>query len=868
MNLEWLRKLTLRKSVPRPARQDLMAAFLLKYTNFQRLLESNTELLKIISDIEDKLQGRRAVAMPALEAQTSRTVFHTARMIQALEQMSGRPQVALKQALEAIQQAARGQPTLPRRLPAGGDLVLPYERIGRDAADLVGGKNANLADVGNRLGLPVPRGFAITTAAFRRFIQANRLADRIQALKSKADLIETETLVEIGTEIQGLITGADVPEDLAHAVIAAFRDLAAGMPAGSPPLRLSMRSSAIGEDSALSFAGQYLTRLNVPEEGLLAEYKQILASLFSPRAIAYRIHMGVPFQEAAMAVACQEMIAARASGVMYTRSPIHPLENHVSISAVWGLGPYAVDGVVPPDAYLVAKTPALEVLQCRVAAKPARLVAAAGGYVAEEDVPADQREAPCLSPAEILRLADYGMRLEAHFQCPQDVEWALDTRGRLVVLQARPLCVDLPAAAVQRPPTDSLPGFEVLLEGADVACPGVGCGPAWHVRSESDLIAFPDGAVLVSMHSSPQFVMAMRKAQAIVVDSGNIAGHMASLAREYMVPTLMNTGRATTLISTGTEVTVDAYRGCVYRGRVQALLEAAVPPEAACTLDPAHQTLRRWADLIVPLNLVDPKSPRFTPANCRTVHDIMRYIHETSYTEVFQLGDMVTDHARLSVRLQAPIPIDLYVIDLQGGLAVDPTATDRVVPEEILSTPFAALVRGMLHDGLRGREPRPVHLEGFLSVMTRQMLDPPQAGGERFGDRSYAIISDKYMNFSSRVGYHYSILDTYCGKTTAKNYIHFQFKGGAADDVRRNRRARVIEKVLGAMGFLVDTLGDRVTARFAKQTAPAMEERLDRIGRLLIYTRQMDMLMHDEGQVEHLAACFLRGDYRLEVPPG
>ena len=169
----------------------------------------------------------------------------------------------------------------------------------------------------------------------------------------------------------------------------------------------------------------------------------------------------------------------------------------------------------------------------------------------------------------------------------------------------------------------------------------------------------------------------------------------------------------------------------------------------------------------------------------------------------------------------------------------------------------------MLSDDLKNQEPRPVNLGGFFSVMSRQMLEPPNMATERFGDRSYAIISDRYMNFSSRVGYHYSVLDSYCGKTDAKNYINFQFKGGAADDIRRGRRARVIEIVLNRMGFLVNTVGDRVTARIAKQSAVVMAEKLDFLGRLLIFTRQMDMLMHNDALVDDMARAFLNGNYHL-----
>ena len=136
---------------------------------------------------------------------------------------------------------------------------------------------------------------------------------------------------------------------------------------------------------------------------------------------------------------------------------------------------------------------------------------------------------------------------------------------------------------------------------------------------------------------------------------------------------------------------------------------------------------------------------------------------------------------------------------------------------------------------------------------------------ERFGDRSYAIISDKYLNFSSRVGYHYSVLDAYCGATVNKNYITFSFKGGAADDVRRSRRVRAIAIVLMGLDFSVEVKGDRVDARLQKYDSPVIQEKLDLIGRLLIFTRQMDMLMTSEAGVEAVAQNFLQGNYSLDV---
>ena len=188
----------------------------------------------------------------------------------------------------------------------------------------------------------------------------------------------------------------------------------------------------------------------------------------------------------------------------------------------------------------------------------------------------------------------------------------------------------------------------------------------------------------------------------------------------------------------------------------------------------------------------------------------------------------------------------------------------KVTVNDIVSVPFKALLRGMTLEVFQRPQIRPVSFSGFFSVMREQMMAPPQAGNERFGDRSYAIISDKYLNFSSRVGYHYSVLDSYCGPAVNMNYITFSFKGGAADDTRRNRRIRAIGLILRNLDFVVEASGDRVDARFQKYESPLIEEKLDLVGRLLLYTRQMDMLMHSEESVEALADNFLKGNYTFE----
>jgi pyruvate,water dikinase len=623
-----------------------------------------------------------------------------------------------------------------------------------------------------------------------------------------------------------------------------------------------MRSSAIGEDSDLSFAGQYLSVLNVPPDQLLQAYKEVLASLYTPRAISYRLNKGISGEDTVMCVACLEMVDSVASGVMYSRHPFNLSEDLIIISAVWGLGPYAVEGVISPDTYQVAKDDSLTLIKSEISLKNVQLVSNPQGGLQEIPVPEEMQDRPCLSPEQIRTLAGYALKLEAHYRGPQDVEWALDRQGRLLVLQSRPLRQQAPAPGELRdiPP---IQGYPLLLEGGAVAAPGVGCGPAFLVQEDKDLVQVPDGAVLVAKRSSPKFVVAMPKAQAIVTDFGNITGHMASLSREFGVPTLLDTRVATGVITPGQEITVDAYAGRVYLGKVPELLARVQARESRLEETPVYQTLKRVAGHIIPLNLTDPKSPDFAPEFCRSLHDLGRLVHEYSYKEMFQVSDLVSYREGGALKLQAPIPLDLYLIDLGDGLTGVADRPGKVTLEQVASVPMKALLQGMTHKDLQAVEPRPIELGGFFSVMREQAMAPPKEA-ERFGERSYAIISDKYVNFSSRVGYHYCVLDAYCGKTVNKNYISFSFKGGAADETRRRRRVRALALVLMALDFTVEVKGDRVDARLQKYPCPVIAEKLDQVGRLLLFTRQMDMLMAGEASIEAVAQHFLAGNYHLE----
>ncbi len=337
-----------------PVEEDIGAVFRFKYGLFKELLTSNTQLLDIITDMEEKLRGHQLFGMSYVASNATRAVFHSFRMVKSLDVLSGHRFPMLYPVLEDIHQKIKTELEEKKQLTAPA-LVMPYSEIYREMTDWVGGKSAHLGEMHNRLHLPIPRGFAITTSAYEAFLTHNDLVEEINKKKLAIDISDLETIQEASEEIQAMITSARIPPVLEEAILAAYGHLAEtlGQPETGP--RVSLRSSAIGEDSDLSFAGQYLTALNVTSENLLEMYKAVIASLYTARAISYRLVKGIRDEDIAMSVACLQMIDAKASGVMYSRHPVHILEDDIIINAVWGLGPYVVEGVLTPDTYTVAK---------------------------------------------------------------------------------------------------------------------------------------------------------------------------------------------------------------------------------------------------------------------------------------------------------------------------------------------------------------------------------------------------------------------------------------------------------------------------------------------------------------------------------
>ena len=845
----------------RPAREVAhdynLARFKQYHTEFRRLLSANNGFLENVAALEQKLAADEFFDRSFVERTTVRMIADIHHMVSSIKVISGDRYPALSPAFGEIT-AALTRVVDDRSDTTTSELVVDLTALSAKQALVAGGKMANLGEIKTHLGLPTPDGFAVTSFGYRHLIEEGGIKASLETtlLDLKADAEARDTSAALRLRILQL----QPPHRLRDAILAAYDRLAARR--GFAP-KVAVRSTAIGEDGKLSFAGQFMSMLNVDRAGLLDAYLGVVASLFSYEAICYRLHHRIPNSSAAMAVGFVEMVDALASGVVFSNDPNHPVPGQVVIHAVRGLGVTLADGSTHPEQILVSRNGETRLLGRTPSNQSEAIVCRDGAGVDTVPISSDAGAQPSINDAQALELSRWALALEAHFKCPQDVEWAIDEHRQLTLLQTRPLRLQQPVTSSSAP----LSGYQLLLTDGEVACPGIGIGPAVHLNENDDLASFPNNGVLIARHSSPKFVTLMARASAIVTDTGSTTGHMASLAREYGLPALLNTRTATHDIPQGTVVTVDAASGLVYAGVVAELVEKGRKdrdtrkPGGRMHGTAVFDLLERAATLIVPLNLTDPRASGFAPDLCRTLHDLARFIHEKSYEEMFHMGERLGDMRSASYHLDVFLPIDLYIIDLGGGLNT-PIPGRNVKPGQLASVPLAALLRGMLDKRIPRYGPRPLDVQGLVSVMMRHAVTDPESE-PTFRDPSYALVSDRYLNYTARVGYHFGVVDTYCCATANKNYVSVLFRGGAADLTRRRRRARAIRGILTECGFAADQNEDLVNARLSKASQPETVAQLEMVGRLLQFMRQMDLAMVSEESVAWAQKAFLAGDYDL-----
>lgn len=444
-----------------------------------------------------------------------------------------------------------------------------FNEINKQDIPTVGGKGANLGELTQK-GLDVPPGFCITAGAYVHFVDYAELDNVIKELMRGLDEENSDMLQDVSKQVQDRINHGEIPEDLKNEVISAYREFSKNINLTNP--EVAVRSSATAEDlPEASFAGQQDTYLHISgEEELMKHVRRCWASLWTARAIYYRVKQDFDHFEVSLSVVIQKMVNSEKSGVMFTANPVDSNTNEIMINASWGLGEAVVSGTVTPDEYLVnKKTKAID--EKHIAEKNIMVVKRKDGVGTEEIKIADylgqdKVNEQCLSDEEIMILANYGLKIEEMYGSHQDIEWGFDRdTKKLYILQSRPITTLKGDSKV----SESIEPQELkmIVRGLP-ASPGLGRGKVKNIKDISEIGRVEDGDILVTVMTNPDMVPAMRKAAAVVTDDGGRTCHAAIVSRELGIPCIVGSKTASQVLVEGMEVTVDASRGVVYEGFV------------------------------------------------------------------------------------------------------------------------------------------------------------------------------------------------------------------------------------------------------------------------------------------------------------
>ena len=843
--------LGVRQPVPEPA---------LVFDRFRKVLTSNNQSLEIIADLGEKLSGDYIFDRRYIETGVERLSGTVKMSIDGINALCSNRFENLYGVYDRLtDELAR---LLAGREDRQGPRVMALDAIHFLDWEIVGGKGARLAEMSQNPVLRVPDGFVITTRTYHELIDHNDLRPLLAALQEimAASAADDAVLEKLRRELEKKIFKADAPPGLLDALQKAIGSM--GEKNGTP-FFLAVRSSAQEEDMDFSFAGQFHSVINVKAaaDEVFRAYLQVVASLFSMKALIYCRRVLPDEKQMSMAAVCQRMVNARSSGVAFTVDTMAPTDATMVIVGAWGQGEVIVEGNTPTDTFIISKENPPKILERTVVSKlQGRYQAEVGGLETRKIEPS-RRDQPSLTDAELFEISRMIRHLELFFKRPQDVEWAVDESNTLYILQTRPLIVSKDVFRNRALP-EALAGYERIIEGqGKVAQHGIGAGPVRIVNGPADLAEFPEGAVLVSRIDSSHFVKVMQRAAAIVTEIGTPVSHMATLCREMRVPCLVNVGSIFSRLVNGEEITVDAEDGVIYRGRVRELLAYSSTSTMQISYSYEYRLLRRLLKKVATLNLVDPLLQDFSVDGCRTYHDILRFVHETAVLELVNIGrdEGRLLHGSLARNMDLPIPAGIMVIDIGGGLR--PQAPQKDVKfVDIESIPFRAILQGMLFPGVWHLGAMKVGMRDFVSSM---LSAPADALDGRYSGHNIAIISRDYVNLCFRLGYHFNIIDAHCGTNERDNHIYFRFLGGASDITKRTRRATMIATILEAFDFNVRTKGDMVVARCGNMVVSEMKRTLDILGRLVGFTRQLDVRLENDRIVEEYAEAFLYGNYSL-----
>jgi pyruvate,water dikinase len=447
-------------------------------------------------------------------------------------------------------------------------IIAWFEEVDKNDIPLVGGKGANLGEM-TQAGIRVPGGYNITIEGYDKFVETNVLHDKVMDFLKELDVDDTAALQKASGDIRDLMEIQPIPDDLELLITDAYDKAIADF----PDAFVAVRSSATAEDLPdASFAGQQETFLNVQgHEMLLDAVKKCWSSLFTPRAIFYRVQQGFSHEEVKLSIVVQRMVNSFTSGIMFT-SDVTLGKPYSLIEGGWGLGEMIVSGTVTPDTYIVRKKDLT--LHNKIIGKQLEMMIRndEGGNI-QLEVEDDKKGVQKIPDAMIIEVAEAGNLIEEHYGRPMDVEWAVED-DTLYILQARPVTTDIPEGDEEDDGEEVTTEKKILLKGLG-ASPGMGYGKVVQVDNMDDLPKVKKGDILVTVMTTPDMVPAMVRSAGIVTNEGGMTCHAAIVSRELGIPCIVGTTNATEILKEGMSVTVEGKLGQVYEGKVASKKKAA-----------------------------------------------------------------------------------------------------------------------------------------------------------------------------------------------------------------------------------------------------------------------------------------------------
>jgi pyruvate,water dikinase len=807
------------------------ARFLLR--TFKRILGLNTRVLERMAQMDRALGGEYIFDKAFLESAVRDVCGLTHRVVYHLNGMAQEGHVDLydafltvRDALEDILAGGMG--------PLAGRFTLPFTEIGLEMEPLVGLMSVGLAVLGRKMGLPAPDGLAVTVTGM------NVLAETAGGGTRKDDSAQAraEVLAEIGEAVAALFKRLGGGRPLALSLVAAGHD-----GAGRVLAETSADTAEEAVQAVLKLAEKYAT--GVAESGETAHVQS--AALPSPG------HTPV-------AVCLRPIPPASVRGTLETLAydpGLPPAMLAVVQSAgapAGGLVEHALETSV--ERHWLSRTAPHALLRSSI---PSGLTDVSTAGSRPPDTPA--RESDGLPQRMKVALAELGLAAERALGGPCRVSWALTPRGALWLTGFEPVIRDDSDGTQQlewegEDDFSGLPGPEdILATGGQVACGGVGAGPVVLIEDDTITESVPPGAIGVARAATPGLSRIVPRLGALLAEVGTAASHLATVARENRVPAIFGVKGVRTL-EPGTMVTVDASEGVVYRGVAEALLRQSFMQETQVGSEPEFLVLRRLLRHIRPLNLVDPTAPGFDPAHCRTCHDIIHFSHEKAVEMLLSMDASGRSGLGAPRRLREDSPFALGIVDLGGGLAPSGLAQKgEVTLKHVESLPLRAFLEGLLLRDARRDAPASLSFGDIVAGMgrTSQALTatPGNAG------LNLAVAARDYANITLRLGYHFSVVDAVVSDRPEHTFVYFRFAGGFADGDRRVRRAGLILSVLDRLGFAASRQGDLVVGKRKLMEAGEALHALRVLGALSAYTRQLDVELSSDEDVEVFAREFL-----------